>query len=114
MPSFWLVQLLIRQLPQNLAESVAWRNMEKRNEDEFIRNSGAPLRRFTYAAPGSISTCEAFLKEDSSINILELLGDVPDDSDKMDSDKYLQERMRLYGQERLNTMSPDTLASAQA
>ena len=90
------VQIMMRQFPANVAEAVAWRTREKREEDASWRSTGSPSRRFSYAAPNVLSTCEGFLAEDTSINVLEhieRLGGIPGPNDKEDSDKVLKMRM---------------------
>lgn len=92
------LQALMRQMPENIAEAVAWRSEERRAEDDLIRRTSAPLRRFSYVPTGTRFTCEEFLAEDSSINVLELMGDAPDDDVTTDSDRYLIEHMQGYQQ----------------
>jgi hypothetical protein len=101
--TFWLMQILcmqalIRQMPENIAEAVAWRSAELRGEDDHIRSTGATLRKFEYAPVGMGMTCAEFLQKDSSINVLELMGDLPGGDNTMDSDRVLITRMEQYKQ----------------
>jgi hypothetical protein len=89
---------MIRQMPKNIADALAWRSAKVQQEDDHIRSTGAALRKFEYAPEGSGMTCDEFLKQDSSISILEMMGDIPDDDNTMDSDQVLQERMEEYKQ----------------
>lgn len=90
------VQIMMRQLPANVAEAVAWRSRQKREGDDAWRATGLPARRFTYTSADVLRTCDSFLAEDTSINVLEhieRLGGIPGDEDTEDSDKVLRERM---------------------
>jgi hypothetical protein len=98
---FLCVQILLRQLPDNVGDSMAWRSTAKREEDDLVRQNGARkthLRRFNYTNAAALHQCGDFLREDSSLNILELMGPVPPDDVKKDSDRLLIERMRAYQQ----------------
>ena len=94
-----MLQALIRQMPENIAEAVAWRSAERRAEDDLVRRTRAPLRRFSYVPTGTRFTCEQFLAEDSSINVLELMGDAPGEESTVDSDRYLIQQMQGYQQQ---------------
>jgi hypothetical protein len=90
--------MLFRQMPENVAEALAWREARVRQEDDRIRKTGAALRKFEYAPVGMGMTCKEFVERDTSINILEMMGDIPRDDNTMDSDKVLLERMEQYKQ----------------
>jgi hypothetical protein len=89
------VQIMLRQLPESIGETMAWRTEEKRDEDDLVRSTGARLRRFNYTTAATIARCEDFLREDTSINILEHIAPTLED-DRKDSDRVLIERMRAY------------------
>jgi hypothetical protein len=85
-------------MPENVAKALAWRKEQVREEDDRIRSTGAALRKLEYAPVGLRMTCEEFLERDTSINILEMMGEIPGDDNTMDSDKVLLERMEQYKQ----------------
>ena len=91
-----VVQLIIRQEAARLVQSVPRRSHQQVLEDSARR--AQPTTQFPFAfaedtVAGPPTTCEEFLDQDSSLNVLEMMGPVPDPDDKTDSDATLIKRM---------------------
>lgn len=90
------LQLIMRQEALRLAQSVPRRSEDQQAADRERRAQPNTLYPFRYAddAPGGKpTTCEQFLASDSSMNILELMGPLPEPDDTRDSDRVLISRM---------------------
>jgi hypothetical protein len=87
----------MRQEAQHLPSSVPRRSASRQAEDAAGRARAAsePLP-FAYAhdtPQGPPDSCEAFMAADSSLNILELMGPLPEAGDTRDSDQVMISRM---------------------
>lgn len=94
------MQLLIRQDAPRLSQSLPRRSSLRLAEDEALRQlQNISVGNYTYSElrpDGAPSSCEQFLVEDSSLNILELMGPLPGIEDTRDSDVVLSSRMYQY------------------
>lgn len=94
------LQLLIRQDAHKLSQSIPRRSSIRQVEDEALRrHQDTVVGNFTYSdlrPNGPPNTCDQFLGEDSSLNILELMGPTPSAGDVRDSDVVLTSRMYQY------------------
>lgn len=87
---------MIRQDAARLVQSVPRRHNQQVVEDTARR--AQPTTQFPFAfaedtVAGPPTNCEEFLALDSSLNVLEMMGAVPDPNDKTDSDATLIARM---------------------
>lgn len=97
---FCLLQILIRQDAPKLEQSLPRRSELKQAEDDALRQlQNTSVGNFTYSElrpHGAPANCAQFLSEDSSLNILELMGPLPGAGDTRDSDAFLTTRMFQY------------------
>lgn len=94
------LQLLIRQDAPRLAQSLPRRSSLRQSEDATLRKlEDTAVGNFTYSElrpDGAPTSCGQFLAEDSSLNILELMGPLPGKDDTRDSDVVLTSRMSQF------------------
>lgn len=90
------MQLIIRQEAARLVQSIPRRSSQQVLEDSARRAQSTTQFPFAFAedtVAGPPTTCQEFLALDSSLNVLEMMGAVPDPDDKTDSDATLIKRM---------------------
>jgi hypothetical protein len=93
---------MIRQEAARLVQSVPRRSSQRVQEDTERRVQSSTQFHFAFAedtVSGPPTNCEEFLARDSSLNVLEMMGPLPDANDKTDSDAVLISRMTpMYDQ----------------
>lgn len=107
------MQLMIRSEASRLMQSVPRRPSEKVAQDTAIRAQASMQHPFAFAEDtmaGPPTNCAEYLSQDSSLNVLELMGPLPEPDDKTDSDATLIARMTpMYDRqehERLPVVQP--------
>jgi hypothetical protein len=92
------VQLLMRSVQGSFFHVLPKRSLEQQRQEAKIREQRNVTHAFGYYEGGERpgQECARLHEQDSSLNILELMGAIPDASDKSDSDAALVSRMHAY------------------
>jgi hypothetical protein len=90
------------------------RSVEQQQKEARIREQWNVTHPFGYYAGGERpgGECARFLEQDSSLNIMELMGPLPEHGDKRDSDAVLQSRMHRFGEPELDVEAAGAVGHA--